>query len=366
MQEISYKTQPALKILHVSDFFFSLKQNAPSQLSVGGKISQGLIRNGHHVIDFPYRDVARGGSFFKTRLLGKRHLWRVLKEFLASFCPDLLILGHGYMIPPEIIQEIREQQKGMRIIQWNIDALFVEENARDFKARHPLMDMSFISTAGPIVREIIGPYGRVGFLPNPVDRSVENGRAFEQRHNQADLFYSCGNPRRLREICGKKWDMEEFCQFLEEHLPSSCQFAYAGLRGAPYLRGRLYNDLLAKSSMGLNISRRADHYLYSSDRITHMVGNGQLILMERQTGYERFFSSEEMGFFETLEELFSLIKFYHLNPEKRQKVAHAGWERYHHLFNEAAIAHYLIEESFTEMRSTHGGEHPWCQLIEAA
>lgn len=356
---ISYNMTYPLKILHVSDFFFSLKENAPSQLSVGGKLSQGLIRNGHHVIDFPYRDIARAQSWFKSRHLGKKALWHALKQFLRSACPDLLILGHAYMIPPEIIEEIRHQQKGMRIIQWNIDALFVEENKQNFKARHRLMDMSFISTAGHRVKELIGENERIGFLPNPVDRSVERGRAFENAYNQADLFYCCGNPKRMRRICGIDWDMEEFCSFLEQSLPSSLKFAYAGLRGAPYLRGERYNKILKESSLGLNISRRADHYLYSSDRLAHMIGNGQLILMERQVGYESFFSSQEMGFFENVEELFSLIQYYTQHPQIRQKAAYMGWERYHRLFNERAVAHYLIEASFSEGKI----RHPWLDLI---
>ncbi|MCX5619436.1 MULTISPECIES: glycosyltransferase family protein [Bombella] len=345
-----------LKIVHVGDFFFSLKKNAPSQFSVGGKLSHGLIRNGHHVIDVSYRDIARAGGWFGSRKLGRRYLWRALKAFLALSAPDLLLLGHGYMIPPAVIAEIRRQQPGMLIVQWNIDALFVPDNARDFAARHQVVDASFISTAGSVVRECVGEEGRVYFLPNPVDASIERGRAFANQFLKADLFYSCGNPARERLICGQSWEMNRFCQMLEGTLPPTMRYAYAGVRGQPYVNGPFYAALLEQSAMGLNISRRADYYLYSSDRLAQMIGNGQLVVMERQTGYDRLFSDQEMGFFNTLEELSEMLRFFHHHPKARQAVARAGWQRYHQLFNERAVANYLIGQTLGTLLED---EHRW-------
>ncbi|PHI95453.1 hypothetical protein BG621_06780 [Parasaccharibacter apium] len=348
-----------MKIVHVGDFFFSLKRNAPSQFSVGGKLSHGLVRNGHHVIDLSYRDVARAGGWFGSRKLGRRYLWRALKEFLALSAPDLLLLGHGYMIPPAVIAEIRRQQPGMLIVQWNIDALFVPDNVRDFAARHQVVDASFISTAGPIVREIIGEGGRVYFLPNPVDASVERGQAFARQNIEADLFYSCGNPARERLICGQSWEMNQFCQMLEGTLPPTMRYAYAGVRGQPYVSGPAYAALLEQSAMGLNISRRADYHLYSSDRLAQMLGNGQLVFMERQTGYDCLFSEREMGFFSTIDELSEAICFFHQHPKSRQDVARAGWQRYHQLFNERAVADYLIGQTFGTLSDD---DHTWRQF----
>lgn len=338
----------SLKIVHVGDFFFSLKKRAPSQFSVGGKLTNGLIRNGHHVINFSYRDVARAGGWFSSRRWGKSHLCRALKEFMLSCRPDILLLGHGYMIAPEVIADIRHALPGLVVIQWNIDALFVEDNAKDFAARHAVVDASFISTAGPMVRQLVGPTGQVGFLPNPVDWSVERGRAHEQRTLSADVFYACGNPARKRVICGEAWQMDDFCRDLEGRLSSSVRFSYAGVCGKPYCSGAEYAGLLENAAMGLNISRRADYPLYSSDRLAHMVGSGQLILMERKTGYDQFFADNEMAFFSSLNELVEHIEFYHEHPTERQRVAKAGWQRYHTLFNERRVADYIIHHALGE------------------
>ncbi|MXV44716.1 glycosyltransferase [Saccharibacter sp. 17.LH.SD] len=352
--------QRSLKIVHVGDFFSSLKKRSPSQFSVGGKLSNGLIRNGHHVINFAYRDIARAEGWFNSRYLGKRALWRALKSFMETCRPDILLLGHGYMIPPEIILDIRRAHPGLTTIQWNIDALFVEDNVRDFVARHHVVDASFISTAGSLVRELIGHEGIVGFLPNPVDWSVERGRAHEHAHLEADLFYACGNPARLRRVCGRDWEMNEFCQELEQHLPRSMKFSYAGVRGAPYYSGVDYAHLLEGTTMGLNISRRADYFLYSSDRLAHMIGNGQLIHIERQTGYDHLFSDHEMSFFSSFDELVDNITRYHKAPQERQKVAEAGWRRYHELFNERRVAEYIIH---TALGGESSQEFPWASCL---
>ena len=49
--------------------------------------------------------------------------------------------------------------------------------------------------------------------------------------------------------------------------------------------------------MALNVSRRNDHYLYSSDRIAQVMGCGLLTFVDRATGLDEFFSDEEVVFY---------------------------------------------------------------------
>ncbi|MDF7675047.1 glycosyltransferase [Acetobacteraceae bacterium ESL0709] len=349
-------TLSSLKILHVGDFFTSLKERSPGLFSVGGKLSNGFIRNGHYVLNFSYRDVARHYGFFNSRLLGRKAMWHALKKTVASFRPDVLILGHGYMIPPEIISEIRQVLPDMKAIQWNIDALFVEQNRLDVVARHEVVDASFVSTGERHLYGLLGDTKIVGFLPNPVDLSVERGRNFESKHLPYDVFYSCGNPDRLREICGRYWQMDEFCVMLEGRLPAETRFAYAGVRQQPYRSGYHYVELLENSAIGLNISRRSDYALYSSDRLAHMIGNGQLVAIERAIGYDRFFSEDEMIFFSSVEELCDRIRYYIRNPEELQKSAYKGWEHYSRLFNEVSVSDYMLRKTFGILKTD---EYPW-------
>ena len=55
------------------------------------------------------------------------------------------------------------------------------------------------------------PGMHLGFLPNPVDFSVEIGTAHTDPAPPFDLFYACRNPAHpLRIVCGRAWNMNEF------------------------------------------------------------------------------------------------------------------------------------------------------------
>ena len=106
------------------------------------------------------------------------------------------------------------------------------------------------------------------------------------------------------------------------------------------------NATLGSTALGLNISARADNYLYSSDRLPQLVGNGVLALIERSTGYGDLFQEDEMGFFSTFDELVEKIEMFCANPDHRMAVAAAGREKYHRLFNEIRVAKYLFDVAF--------------------
>jgi hypothetical protein len=107
--------------------------------------------------------------------------------------------------------------------------------------------------------------------------------------------------------------------------------------------GGAYQTALESCAIGLNISRRADHPLYSSDRMAQMAGNGLVVLMERATGFADFFSDDEMAFFSSLDELVAQIERLRADAPARQAMASAGRTRYHALFNEQAVAARLLD-----------------------
>ena len=49
--------------------------------------------------------------------------------------------------------------------------------------------------------------------------------------------------------------------------------------------------------MGLNLSRGHAIKYYSSDRITQIIGNGLVCLIDEKTQYNNFFNSNEMVFY---------------------------------------------------------------------
>ena len=55
--------------------------------------------------------------------------------------------------------------------------------------------------------------------------------------------------------------------------------------------------------MGLNLSRGEPIKYYSSDRITQIIGNGLVTLIDEKTGYQDFFEKDEMVFYKNLNDL---------------------------------------------------------------
>jgi hypothetical protein len=122
------------------------------------------------------------------------------------------------------------------------------------------------------------------------------------------------------------------------------------------LDGANYQHTLARCAMGINLSRINEDYLYTSDRMAHLMGNGVLALVDRRTGYDDLFSDEEAAFFTSEEELYQKIDFYRKNPQKRMQVAKNGWKKYHELFNERFIGKYVADLLFGGFDAKN---YPW-------
>ena len=343
-----------LTVVHVGNFPFGLKPGF--QHGVAVKLSNGLIRNGHLVLNFSDRDVARARSLFGNRKLGRRPANAALLAFCRHHRPDVLLLGHADVIEAATIAAVREAIPGLRVAQWNVDPLFEPDNIRRIIGKQAAVDATFVSTAGPHMRALRDGGHRVAFLPNPVDLSIERGRGELAGRLDHDLFYACGHPARpLRLICGREWDMEDFFRTLLPMLPG-IRPLFGGLLGHPHFVGAGDQAALETAAMGLNVSRRPDHYLYSSDRLAQLAGNGLVVLIERTTGYGDVFSDDEMGFFASLDELAALIARLAADPARRRAVAAAGRARYVALFNERAVAARLLDVLF---EATDPDRMPW-------
>ncbi len=339
----------ALTIVHVGHFPFGLRPGF--QHGVAVKLSNGLIRNGHLVLNFSDRDIARARAPFGSRKLGVTPANAALLEFCRHHRPDVLLLGHADVILPATIADIRAALPAIRIAQWNVDPLFEPDNVRRIAGKFAVVDATFVSTAGAPLDALCAGGRRVAFLPNPADVSIERGRADLAEHPGHDLFYACGHPSRpLRLICGQEWDMEAFIRAILARLPR-LRPCLGGLLGRPHLTGAAYQAALEDCAIGLNVSRRPDHFLYSSDRIAQLAGNGLVVLMERATGYDTVFSDAEMAFFASFDELIGQIELLTADPAARRAMATAGRARYLALFNERAVAARLLDVLFDRLAS---------------
>lgn len=339
------------RIIHVSNFGF--KPRKVYLHSTAAKLSNGWARAGHHVINFSDRDFVRWRSPMGIKTIGRAAVNHMLLKLCRDMRPDIVAFGHADTITPATIAAIRDCLPAVRMMQWNMDWCVppgqavpgdssADDNLQRILSKRDVLDATFITSAGSILSTIATPNHIAAFMPNPVDRSIEVGRNFERDDLPHHIFFASNAEDERRFHCGRWHSMGELCREIETRIPAA-RCAFHGLNGKPKVFGPDYEQALCNSGIGLNISRRNDIYLYSSDRLAHMIGNGMTVCIDRATGYDDLFSDEEMVFYTSEEELIENLQRLCADDTKRQRIGHAGWNRYYAMFDCAIIAQYIID-----------------------
>lgn len=346
-----------MKIIHVGQFHL-LKAKGAYIHSVAPKLSNGMIRNGHRVFDFSDRDMARAGGIWPARKFGVGHANRLLASWCAQIRPDLLVLGHADVILPATLAAIRRDLPQLRVLQWSVDSLFEPDNVARLTAKREVVDATLVSSWGPLLAAIAQPGQITGFLPSPADSSIETGTSHEKLDLPYDLFCAAG-PAYRRMIGGETITADALLTRIKQAIPAiRCRLGM--IHGTPHLKGQAYQDALAESAIGLNLSRRNDVPLYSSDRLAHLAGNGLAVLADRASGFQTLFSDEQFCFFATVGEMIEQLRWLIANPAARAAIAAAGRARYCALFNERVVARYLVDAAFGAVNTA---DYEWPTLV---
>ena len=81
-----------------------------------------------------------------------------------------------------------------------------------------------------------------------------------------------------------------------------------------------YFKTISNAKMGLNLSRGEAIKYYSSDRITQIVGNGLVCLIDEKTEYRNFFNEQEMVFYRNTSDLSEKILKLSSDDKMRKKL----------------------------------------------
>lgn len=326
-----------MRILHVSNF--TMKWDGVGFWGIPYKLTNGLIRLGHQVIEFCDRDIA-DSFFLGIRQLGGPHANAKLIRACRTVRPDMLLLGHCALITPATVAALREAHPGMRIAHWNCDPLFWGRNLARVQALAPLVDISFLTTAGKDLDKVTVNGGRAAFMPNPIDPAIETGRVFADSDVPNDLIYMGSDLPERRAIVAR----------IKEAVPD-LKFDLHGLLGHPRVEGAEMLSTLGRARMGLNYSRRNDCYLYSSDRMALFIGNGLLTFTDRAAGFETLFPEDTLALYGSEDELVDKIRYFHAHDDERRRIAERGWRFVHEAFDCTLVARYLVEMTFGETPS---------------
>lgn len=338
------------KVLIVGNVFG--RDLAASYYMILPKLLHGLIRLGCNVQVFNDREVARAATPLLRSGPGRGAANRKLVEVCRNFRPDLLLLGHCELIDNATLDEARAEVPGLRIAYRNVDPLPDGPNRERIRRRAPAVDAIFVTSGEAVDGVPPADSAPAYFMPNPVDPAVDVGRAFARSDQPHDLFFAVSQAdTRL-----------DFAREAVQRVPS----LRADLRGSadrPAVRGSAFMDALGEARMALSLSRPDTVYLYASDRMSQMLGNGLLTFLPRSSGFEDLFGPDEIAFFGGLDELVDKLSFFAGNDAARRKTAEAGWRAAHAMFASHRVAKYILERSFAQPLSE---SYPWPTAIRVA
>jgi len=151
-------------VVHAANF--GIRPKGAFQNNVERKLTNGLIRNGHQVLNFfrPRRGDGRLAARPAPDRRGK-YANKAFRDLCRNVRPDVLILGQTDIVRPETIADLRDRLPAMRVLQWSVDALFEPGNIERLERNLPVVDASLVSTAGEALAPLNRPGKRLGSCP---------------------------------------------------------------------------------------------------------------------------------------------------------------------------------------------------------
>ena len=335
----------SLRILHVTNF--NERLDGRLFFNTGRRINNGFIRLGHSVLGFSDRDIQK---YYKSigDFKGKKTLNDKLKKTCYNYKPDLIVTGHADLISQEQIQELKEDNPNTKFAQWFLDPL--NKNGPDFERNKDrildkidVMDGTFITTS-PSVLKFLPSNKKNYYIPNPCDHSFETLNNFNKSCS-VDVFFALSHGvHRGKLKSGKEDDRIIFLKKLQE-ITSNVKFDLYGINNIQPIWADHYFKTIANAKMGLNLSRGEAIKYYSSDRITQIIGNGLVCLIDEKTQYRDFFTNNEMVFYKNLNDLSEKISKISGDDKLRKKIGKKGKEKYMKYFNSTKVADFIINKT---------------------
>ena len=337
-----------LKIIHISNFG-QRQANRLYNISIAKKLSNGLIRNGHDVINVSDRDIVRLNRGLRNFNKGTDYLNNLLLDTLDNYKPDAIILGHVNNIQNKTLEIAKRKYKNLKIAQWFEDNLSKNgpdpiTNKNNFLKYIDFIDHSFV-TSDPKFLKLSKNY-KCSFLPIPVDNNIEYLECYKNKNPIKDLFFTMSHGVNKGVLRRNKVDVREpFVKKLISLNPNII-FDIYGYKNQQPIWSHDFYDALYKSKMALNLSRINNVKYYSSNRIASLIGNGILTFVDINTKLNDFFNNDEVVFYKNIKDLSEKINFYKENKEKRNSIAKKGKKKYFRIFNNKVISDYICSRLF--------------------
>ena len=342
-KKINYIRNKNLKILHVSTFD-EKNDHRLFNISIANKLTKGLIRNDHDVVNFSYRD-------FNNKLLIKSSevLNQKILNIAKNYRPDLILLGHNNVIKTDIIEQIKKNHK-TKIALWYEDHLIKGgpnyiNNLNLIEQNKDLIDQYFLTTYPDSISTKIDRK-KLNYIPIPADKNIENLEIYNSKNRFKDLFFALSHGVNYGKLKSNNQDEREI--FLNEMMKinKKLTFNILGYGNEQPKWNYQYFHELSKCKTALNLSRGEPSKYASSNRIASLVANGIMTFIDKKTNYSDFFNSDEMGFYSSPADLLNQLDNLNGNINKINKISKNGKIKYFSIFNNSIVADYMISKTF--------------------
>ena len=339
------KQKKSLRILHVTNF--NERLDGRLFFNTGRRINNGFVRLGHSVLGFSDRDIQKYYKNYRD-ISGSNSLNDKLKKTCYNYKPDLIIMGHSDLISGQQLGELKNDYPNIKIGQWFLDPL--NKNGPDYNRNKnrildkcDFVDANFITTS-PTALDFLPKKVENFFIPNPADNSFETLNNYEKNCNM-DVFFALSHGVHRGVLkSGKDDDRSIFLKNLISKTPN-IKFDIYGLDKVQPIWADHYFKTISNSKMGLNLSRGAPIKYYSSDRITQIIGNGLVALIDERTLYSDFFSKNEMVFYKNVNDLSEKIIKISNDEKLRKSIGKNGKKKYMKYFNSNLVAEFIINRT---------------------
>lgn len=343
--------QKPKRIYVVADF----KDELPRSIHIQPRMwVKGLIRLGHDIQRFSYRNVMMQCSVFPSKSFARRFAKKkadaILVEQIRRYHPDILFIHGMKYLDIETAVAMREVAA---------DAVFVGRDEDPYPEKNPARRAIaaktnvVITTGGGGFLRTYKDAGvpRCAFIPNMCDPDIQHPYTVEDKW-KSDIIFT-GRPEHTRlERNNERYN-------LTSKLSQMSNSKTYGTFGAPRIEGMDYMHAISGAKVALSINIANDIRLYHSDRLINYLACGTFTLAKRVPDSDLLFvDGVHLKYFDTIDEFFELADWYLKHEEEREKIARAGIQRAHSEFNCERIAQYMLDliESGTY-------DAPWAEIL---
>ncbi len=303
------------------------------------KLAKGFIRLGHDARIFSYCSMLDQVSPFKSRKIQKRfyksRVDKILSQQVESYQPDIIYVSFARVLDAESITIMREAAPKAVLIGGDGDPWPKLQDNRIEIAKK--LDILTATNDG----QFLDDYRKAGvkkavFMPNMCDPDIDHRYKVEAKWKKNILWTGKAKHH--------AFSGESHREAIVKRLLDRNDTNIYGCFGKPQIGGIDYLYAISGAKIGINVNAINSVRLYHSDRITHYLSCGTMVLAKRVPDSDLLFKDGvHLRYFDTVNELFDLIDYYLEHEQERKKIAEAGMQHTHTEFNSTKIAGYFLE-----------------------